>query len=418
MTDLVRTQLWGWHSDHGANLVNFGGWDMPLWYETGAVREHMAVIQAAGMFDTSHMSVVMVSGPSAYNLLQNTFTRDLEDVRPGRCVYGAFLKDNGHCLDDAVVGVVTDNEYMVVVNSGMGRVLKDHLESIGAGPDVCLENLTGKLGKLDIQGPRAGQIIQRVLLEPDAVLREMPYFSFKGHFRNSDHVEPVLLKDRTPVLLSRSGYTGEFGFELFMAPDKVNDFWYMIGEAGQDYGLIPCGLAARDSLRAGAGLPLSHQDIGDWPFINNPWFFALPFNRERTGFTKPFIGDGVLDMAQSADHTVMYAGYDPRKVALHGEHGEPSVVLDESGREIGVVLTCVADMAVGRVDGRIVSVAGSDKPENFKPKGLVCGFIKVKERPEIGRKVVLRDHRRSIEVEIVGDVRPHRTARGKLETFL
>jgi aminomethyltransferase len=82
-----------------------------------------------------------------------------------------------------------------------------------------------------------------------------------------------------------AGYTGEFGFELFMAPDKVNDFWYMIGEAGQDYGLIPCGLAARDSLRAGAGLPLSHQDIGDWPFINNPWLFALPFNRERAGFT-------------------------------------------------------------------------------------------------------------------------------------
>lgn len=399
-------------------MVDFGGWDMPLWYETGAVREHMAVIQSAGLFDTSHMSVVMVSGAGAFDLLQNAFTRNFANVRSGRFLYGAFLKENGCCLDDAVVGKVADGEYMVVVNSGMGGPLKAHLESMGMGLDICLEDLTGQVGKLDIQGPQSGRIIRKVLLEPDAVLKEMPYFSFKGHFKASERTAPVLLKDHTPVLLSRSGYTGEFGFELFVAPGKLNDVWYMINEAGEEYGLIPCGLAARDSLRAGAGLPLSHQDIGNWPFINHPWMFALPFNEAGAGFTKSFVGDCVLDLAKTADHTVMYAGYDPRKVALHDDQGEPSLVLDNNGREIGVVLTCVADMAVGRVNGRIVSVAGPDKPKDFKPKGLVCGFLKVKEPLETGRKVVLKDHRRSIDVEIVGDIRPDRTARKKLDTFL
>ena len=144
---------------------------------------------------------------------------------------------------------------------------------------------------MDIQGPLAAKILGRVLADAQAVFAGMPYFSFKGHFDDaSPMADAVRLDDGTPILLSRTGYTGEFGFEIFLEPDKIRHLWQRLLVAGESYGIRPCGLAARDSLRAGAVLPLSHQDIGHWPFINHPWPFALPFTADQTGFTKDFIG--------------------------------------------------------------------------------------------------------------------------------
>ena len=184
--------------------------------------------------------------------------------------------------------------------------------------------------------------------------------------------------------------------------------------SSQDLGVLPCGLAARDSLRAGACLPLSHQDIGPWPFINHPWPFALPWNRDRTAFTKNFIGDGILASRERADHTYAFVGYDPRKVSIH----DPAIVLDASRNEVGVVLTCVSDMAIAWHDGRIYSMASPDKPENFKPRGLSCGFVKVGSRLVAGREVFLRDSRREIKVVITDDVRPDRTARRPMQEMM
>ncbi len=178
--------------------------------------------------------------------------------------------------------------------------------------------------------------------------------------------------------------------------------------------MIPCGLAARDSLRAGAVLPLSHQDIGAWPFINHPWPFALPYNADRMAFTKQFIGDNILAMRTDSEYTHAFVASDPRKVSTH----DPAVVIDSRGEEIGVVLTCVADMAIGLHEGRIYSIASPDKPENFKPRGLSCGFVKVKRRLTAGEAVELKDNRRTIKVTIVDDIRPHRTARRPIEEMM
>jgi aminomethyltransferase len=403
-------------------MVDFGGWDMPLWYPSGAKREHVAVITDAGLFDTSHMGVIMMSGSGALDLLQLCFTKNLAaclgksnaSLKIGRSVYGAFLNEDGTVIDDAIVFQVADNAYMVVVNCGMSGTIASHLDSHQGSWDVEINDLAGQMGKIDLQGPESAKILMKILKDPERVFESMPYFSFKGHFAEESPAADTFLVDGSPILLSRTGYTGEFGFEIFLKPALAVGAWTKILAAGEEFGLIPCGLAARDSLRAGAGLPLSHQDIGAWPFINHPWPFALPYDDAGVGFTKRFIGDVVLSLAGKAEHTQAFVGYDPRKVSVD----DPAVVLDSDGNEIGVVLTCVGDLAIGRKEDLIYSIASPDRPEGFKPRGLCCGFVRVRSQLAPGQIVELKDNRRKIRVQISKDVRPARTARRPVREFL
>jgi aminomethyltransferase len=420
-TQKKKTPLFDWHTEHGANMVEFGDYIMPVWYSS-ARDEHMAVVTHAGLFDTSHMAVVRLIGPGAFDLLQWCFTRDLcacvgkdnAPITPGKCVYGAFLDEDGDSIDDSIVYKVADEEYVVVVNAGMGGVIAAHLEAHKKDLNVRCIDLTDQLGKIDIQGPTAIKIVQKVLMAPDAAFDKLTYFSFKGHFdRTSPFAAFARFVDGTPLLLSRSGYTGEIGFEIFVERDDNVRIWEMLMEAGKDLGLIACGLAARDSLRTGAVLPLSHQDIGHWTYIHHPWPFALPFNETRDRFTKTFLGSAALERATGAPHTITFVGNDLRKIDAH-----EAVVRDQQGHEIGSVLTCATDMAIGRHAGKIYSVASPNKPEDLKIKGLSCGFIKVKANLAPGTVVELKDRKRAIQVVIETDVRPDRTARKALKNFL
>ena len=176
---------------------------------------------------------------------------------------------------------------------------------------------------------------------------------------------------------------------------------------------MACGLAARDSLRTGAVLPLSHQDIGHWTYIHHPWPFALPFNASGDRFTKAFLGSAALDQATDALYTLTFVGNDLRKIDAH-----EAVVRDLQGTEIGTVLTCATDMAIGRHGGRIYSVASPNKPEGLAIRGLSCGFIRVSSNLAPGTVVELKDSRRAIQVVIETDVRPDRTARKALKNFV
>ena len=421
-TTVKRTPLNSWHRDQGANMADFGGYDMPLWYSS-VKDEHLAVLDGAGVFDTSHMAAVTIAGSGAADLLQYCFTNDLDacmgpskkPLSPGRCVYGAFLDGNGQTIDDAIVFYVAADSYMVVVNAGMGGTVADHLQHNLGGRNASITDLSDRLGKMDIQGPAAAKILGGVLVDPQTVFTGMPYFSFKGHFDSASPLaDAVRLDDGTPILLSRTGYTGEFGFEIFLAPDKIQRLWERLLEAGRSYDIKPCGLAARDSLRAGAVLPLSHQDIGHWPFINHPWPFALPFTADQTGFTKDFIGRTTLEKQTDFSFTHAFVGKDLRKISA----GENSRVINADGQTIGTVLTCATDMGIGRHDGNIFSVASPDKPEGFKAKGLCCGFVKVDRKLSVGQHVDIADSRRKITVSIVDDVRPHRTARKPMADML
>lgn len=419
---LKTTPLHGWHRGRGAKMAPFGGYEMPLWYDSPK-NEHLAVLTAAGLFDTSHMAVLAIAGEGAHALLQRAFTQNLEaclgpsraPLAAGRSVYGAFLDPRGGTIDDAIVFKLGPERFLAVVNAGMGPPVARHLAGLAGGQAVRIEDLSDRLGKIDLQGPAAARILSRVVADPDRVLAKLPYFAFKGHFDPAAAAaEPVALRNGVPILLSRTGYTGEFGFEIFVRPEHAVETWERLLSAGE--GLLPCGLAARDSLRAGAVLPLSHQDIGAWPFCNHPWPFALPYTADRRGFTKRFVGDeALLSACATAEHTLPFVGFDPRKVTTSEAPG--ATVRDREETPIGRVTTCVTEVSLGRVAGRIVGLASPEAPPGFAPRGLACGFVRVKTRLAPQTRVVLDDGRRRIEVEIVEDIRPHRTARRPLDAM-
>lgn len=419
---MKRTPLYQWHLENGANMSEFGSYLMPLWYPAGVKKEHCGVIESAGIFDTSHMAAVMLNGKDSRALLQETFSKDLDrcigpqkvPLSENRCVYGVFLDENGHTIDDAIVYAVQKSSYMVVVNAGMGGVLADHLQGHQRNLELTITDLSTTFAKIDLQGPGSAAILAKIVEQPEKVFAKMVYFSFKGWFEKGGQ-EELILKNGTPVLISRTGYTGEFGFEILLKPDGLVEVWQMLMDKGGEK-LVPCGLAARDSLRAGAMLPLSHQDIGDWPFMNNPWLFALPYNA-KGHFTKDFIGSAALQKIRSAAYTYAFAGFSPRKIPT----GEKSCVLDAAGNKMGEILTCTTDMAIGRVDEMIFSLASATedgKPESFKPRGLSCGFIKVKQKLFPGDRVTLTDGKHQVEVEVRNEVRPARTARKPLQQML
>jgi aminomethyltransferase len=400
-------------------MAAFSGYDMPLWYAS-ARKEHLAVLTRAGVFDTSHMAAVAVDGPGAFDLLQFCFTNNLAACRgrrraplvPGRAVYGAFLNAAGHVIDDAIVFMMADDAFCVVVNAGMGPRIADHLRAHRRDPGATVRDLSGQFGKLDLQGPLAARLLQLVLADPGQVFEDMPYFAFKGGF--SPRVparERVATRRGLPLLLSRTGYTGEFGFELFTSRECAAALWEEIMAAGEELGAEPCGLAARDSLRTGAVLPLSHQDIGAWPFCRHPWSFALPYADGQRGFTKNFLGSDAL-VDGTGPYTYPFVGRDLRKVTL------PASVRDASQQPVGDVLTCVTDMAIGWHAGRLYSIASPDRPADFLARGLSCGFVRVPRALPPGTRLTLTDNRRRIAVEVVRDIRPDRTARQPIKTFL
>ena len=418
-----QTPLYNWHLSHGAKMGNFGGYDMPLWYDTGPKEEHLAVIRQAGIFDTSHMAAITVKGSKAFELLQHCFSKDLalcigpqkKPLSAGRCVYGVFLNENGGVIDDALVYMNDTDTYTIIVNAGMGQTVSAHLESHCRGEAIEIQDLTDKTGKIDVQGPNAAKIVSELIRNPDQIFDKMPYFSFKGDLQGDTVAAgEVRLKDGTPILLSRTGYTGEFGFEIFLMAEHTVTLWEQIIAAGKSHGALPCGLASRDSLRAGAALPLSHQDIGEWPFVNNPWPFALPYSEDGSGFTKVFFGVEALVDPEKSQFTHIFAGFDPRKVIP----GEDVFVLDEKLNPIGTILTCATDMAIDRHEGIIYSVASEDRPADMKFRGLCCGFVKTASRLNPGQIVFLQAGKRKLKVEIVEDIRPGRTARRALSKMI
>ncbi|MDY0164254.1 aminomethyltransferase family protein [Desulfobotulus sp.] len=417
-----KTALHARHLALGANMADFGGYEMPLWYPAGARAEHLSVLQRAGMFDTSHMALIRVRGEGSLRLLQGLFSKDLDHctgpkglpLSPGRCAYGVFCDIRGHVLDDALVYMLEKEHYLIVVNAGMGGPLSRHIRERDEEGGIRIEDLTDQVGKVDVQGPLAGKILFSVLKDAEALFAVMPYFSFKGDWTGEAVSVPCVLKNGTPILLSRTGYTGEFGFEIFSEMSAVTGIWDLLQEAGRPFGLIPCGLAARDSLRAGALLPLSHQDIGDWPFVNHPWPFALPFTEDQKGFTKGFLGDAALMAAlEGAPHTYAFVGSDLRKV---GAGPETFVFLGEE--KIGHVLTCVTDMGMAAKNGTLYSVASPDLPPDLAVKGLACGFLRV-DRPLLpGTPLLLNDGKRKLPVTLTSDLRPARTARKAMAEML
>src|SRR5579875_568165 len=251
----MRSHLHAFHEEHG-KITEFGGFDMPLWYD-GIIEEHHAVRNAAGLFDVSHMGRFRVRGEDATKFLNIIFPSDVEKIRPGRAFYSLILNGAGGIVDDTVTNKISDNEYFMVVNAAnREKDLKWLLAKKSESSYSCsVEDESDSTALIALQGPLAVQI-SRSLCDFDLGTLKRFGFVFCAYAGEKS-------------LVSRTGYTGEDGFEIAVldspvdSPGKAMNVWQRILEQGKQFGLKPCGLGARDLLRLEAGMCLYGQDIDE-----------------------------------------------------------------------------------------------------------------------------------------------------------
>jgi len=234
------------HEQLGATLTEFAGWLMPLRYASETA-EHNAVRTAAGLFDLSHMGEIAVTGPGAAAALDYALVSELSAIKPGRAKYTMICAPDGGVLDDLIVYRLAEGDYLVVANAANSAVVVDALAERAAGFEATVTDRTADYALIALQGPRAVSILAPLA---DIDLGEVRYYA--GY--------PAKVAGR-PVLLARTGYTGEDGFELFASPEDAELLWRALSEAGAGDGLIPAGLAARDTLRLEAGMPLYGNEL-------------------------------------------------------------------------------------------------------------------------------------------------------------
>ncbi|MEI4771409.1 glycine cleavage system aminomethyltransferase GcvT [Psychrobacillus sp. FJAT-51614] len=243
---LKRTPLYEDYATYGGKTIDFGGWELPVQFSS-IKEEHAAVRTKAGLFDVSHMGEIFVKGSASEDFLQKIMTNDVSKLVNGQAQYTAMCYEDGGIVDDLLVYKVEDNHYLLVVNAGNIEKDFDWMKQF-ATAGVELVNKSDEYGLLALQGPLAQAILQKLTSKN---LEEI------GFFRFADNVEVA----GKSVLVSRTGYTGEDGFEIYAASKDVRDLWSSILEAGKEDGLLPCGLGARDTLRFEACLPLYGQEL-------------------------------------------------------------------------------------------------------------------------------------------------------------
>lgn len=247
MNALKRTPLFEVYQGYGGKTIDFGGWELPVQFSS-IKEEHEAVRTRAGLFDVSHMGEVEVKGSDSLDYLQKMVTNDVAKLPTGGAQYTAMCYENGGTVDDLLVYKLEKDHYLLVINAS--NIEKDvaWLQKHVAG-DVQLENLSEKTAQLALQGPKAGNVLQSLAEETD--LSNIGFFKFQQN---------VVLKGRE-ALVSRTGYTGEDGFEIYCDASDAVFLWKEILAAGADEGVIPCGLGARDTLRFEANLALYGQEL-------------------------------------------------------------------------------------------------------------------------------------------------------------
>ncbi len=238
---MKRTPIAQVHEEAGARMVDFSGWYLPVQY-SGILAEHGAVRERCGIFDTCHMGRLVIQGEKAAAFISSTLTVDAQAMQDGQCRYGFMLNENAGIIDDLIVYRRAGDRFMVVVNSATHDKDISHLKSrLPAG--ITIEDIGPATAKIDVQGPSSPHIIGHALNKD---LSELRYF----RFTTLDH-------DGQPATVSRTGYTGETGFEIYLPAEKAASLWSDLIDAGA----LPCGLGARDTLRLEAGLPLYGHEL-------------------------------------------------------------------------------------------------------------------------------------------------------------
>lgn len=334
---LKRTPLYSLHRELGAKIVEFGGWEMPVQY-SGILEEHRAVRERAGIFDVSHMGELEIRGPGALEALQRLTPNDVSKLADGRCHYSAFLTERGTYVDDLLVYRRAADNFMLVVNAS--NTPKDFAwaKSHATG-DVAMKDRTEDYALLSVQGPRAVALCSRLCSSDPS---QLPYYGFS--------TMEVL---GAPALVSRTGYTGEDGFELCVPAQDAERIFRRVLEEGRGDDVLPCGLGARDTLRLEAKMALYGNDIDD---TVTPWEADLGWTvKMKKG---DFIGRDSLERQKQEGVPRKLVGFEmtDRGIARHGYPARtasgPGVVTSGThsptfAHPIGLALLPTAASAVG-----------------------------------------------------------------------
>lgn len=324
---LKKTSLNAVHHDMGARMVDFGGWDMPVMY-SNQMEEHHAVRKAAGLFDVSHMGEILIEGPQSFDLVQKLVSRDIKDMAPGRVSLGVMCTEEGGIIDDLTIYKFNDQKYLLVVNAGTTDGDLQWCEQWGQGMDLTITNISEDITKLDLQGPKAEQILQALTVTD---LKSIKRYHFK-----------VIQVDNVEMIISRSGYTGEDGFELYFPNEHAEHIWKKLLEGGAPHGLIACGLGSRDTLRTECGMMLYGHDIDTqhtpleavygWAVSLDKDFIGRDalLRQKREGLKRKLVGFEMVDRGIAREHYAVF--HDGQQV---GEvtSGTPSPTL---GKNIGM----------------------------------------------------------------------------------
>lgn len=307
------TALEAQHIALGARLTDFAGWNMPLWYE-GALDEHHAVRNAAGLFDLSHMGEIEVRGPDAAAALDYALVGNLGAIAVGRAKYSMICNADGMIIDDLVTYRRADDRYMVVANASNYEVVAAELTARAEGFDVQVEDQSLDTALIAIQGPNSEAIV---------VALTEPAMAEVGYYCGAESTSVA-----GPTYVARTGYTGEDGFELYVPTDQAVVLWEAAVAAGADAGLVPCGLACRDTLRLEAGMALYGNELS---------LETTPYDAGAGGlisFKKDsdFVGRAALEALREAPHASL--------VGLEVQGKRPArahyaVVDPETGDQIG-----------------------------------------------------------------------------------
>lgn len=248
IVELKRTSLYEKHKEMGAKFLEFGGWDMPLEYE-GMIKEHEAVRNSAGIFDVSHMGEVIIEGNESEKFIQNLVTNNIENMKKEEIIYTLMCYENGGVVDDLLVYKFNDEKFLLVINAGNIEKDFDWMIKNKENYDIDIKNISKEISQLAIQGPKSQEILQNIV---DISLDEIKFFNFKSD------INILGIK----CIVSRTGYTGEDGFEIYCKNEDVNKIWSELLNIGKE-NLKPIGLGARDTLRFEACLPLYGNEINE-----------------------------------------------------------------------------------------------------------------------------------------------------------
>ncbi len=337
-------------------MVPFAGWEMPLMY-TSIKDEHFAVRKTAGLFDVSHMGEIIIKGKKAEDFLSWVLPSNIRQVKVGTAFYSHILNHQGLIIDDTIAMRLKQKEFLLVPNAAnTDKILAWFGEQNSFG--VKIIDKTHEMSCLALQGPLAEKILAKLAFI-DRDLKEISFFTY-GKFTFKDE----------ELIISRTGYTGEDGFELYVPNTITPDIWDMLLEAGKDMGILPCGLACRDTLRLEKGFLLSGQDFHmDRTILETGWEVLIQWDKD-------FIGKDVLKQQKET------ANYHLFKPFLVKDKGIPrtNCPIEIDGKQVGIVTSGTMSPMLG--------------------KGIALGYI-APEHAETGTEVDIRIRNKLVKAELV-----------------